>query len=479
MSQARSRFSIILTLCFVATLASAASCGKKDEAGKTGDSPGAKASSSSSSSPANLPTAELKSALQAIPADALGVVSVSFPMTLSDMSTGFGLLPFDPALAKEMQGALIDHSKTHLGIDASQVRSIVLFATDAKNPSGAAIVSPVQGELKGEVVTLDNVRFVVIADGGEIVAAQSGQTLIVGKKESVQAALASLSGGPSLATSDSAFAKFAAKQVVGSYFSVSADVSKLPLPKLPMTEGLSHAGLSFAGSGIHLAIHGQKETLEMLSTTAKGSLQLATNMAKQNMAESKDDFFEGSAGIMGYYMAKNLDSMLKPTIEGDLMTLDFPFESGDSAPMIFVAISGILAAVAIPAFMKYIKKSKTIEANQFLKNLYDRTRVYSMNQSKLPASVGPTPPLGSCCQQGEKCMPQMELWQHPTWQALDFALKDPHYYSYEFVSHENSFEIKAYGDLDCDGVYSTYVMSGGGKDMGGDSGTIYKENALE
>ena len=44
--------------------------------------------------------------------------------------------------------------------------------------------------------------------------------------------------------------------------------------------------------------------------------------------------------------------------------------------MIVVAIIGILAAVAIPAFMKYIKKSKTAEANQFLKKMSDAARTY-------------------------------------------------------------------------------------------------------
>ncbi|MCP4446679.1 MAG: prepilin-type N-terminal cleavage/methylation domain-containing protein, partial [Myxococcales bacterium] len=42
--------------------------------------------------------------------------------------------------------------------------------------------------------------------------------------------------------------------------------------------------------------------------------------------------------------------------------------------MIVVAIIGILAAVAIPAFMKYMKKSKTAEANQFLKKMSDSAR---------------------------------------------------------------------------------------------------------
>ena len=49
--------------------------------------------------------------------------------------------------------------------------------------------------------------------------------------------------------------------------------------------------------------------------------------------------------------------------------------------MIVVAIIGILAAVAIPAFMKYIRKSKTTEARQFVKKIYDGARAYYLDQN--------------------------------------------------------------------------------------------------
>jgi type IV pilus assembly protein PilA len=471
MFQARKLSSIVLALCFFAGALSALSCGKKSDDTTPATGTSAKAS------PASLPTAELKAALQAVPSNALGVVSMAFPMTLSDMSTGFGFVPFDPAVASEMQAALLEHSKTHLGIDASQVRSILVFADSAAEPSGAAIISPVEGTLKGEAITEENIRFVIIDREEQVVATQSGKTLLIGKMPSVKSALATMKSGDSLAKSDSAFAKLASEQVLASYFSVTADLSKLPLPKIPMTEGLSHAGARFATDGLHLAIHGKKETLEMLSSTAKGSLQMAINLAKANMESSRDDFAEGTAGIMGYYTAKNFGSLLEPVIEGERMTLDFAFEGGGSMPIIFVSVTGILAAVAIPAFMKYIKKSKASEASMFLRKLSDGARSFALETGSLPESVGPTPPLGSCCAQGEKCSPEAELWQHPTWQALNFAIDDPHYYSYEFVNHGASYELKAYGDLDCDGTYSTFVMPSGSGDDG--SPTLYKENELE
>ena len=52
--------------------------------------------------------------------------------------------------------------------------------------------------------------------------------------------------------------------------------------------------------------------------------------------------------------------------------------------MIVVAIIGILAAVAIPAFSKYIRKSKTSEASQFVKKVYDGARAYYQDANYEP-----------------------------------------------------------------------------------------------
>ncbi|MCB0309234.1 MAG: prepilin-type N-terminal cleavage/methylation domain-containing protein, partial [Bdellovibrionales bacterium] len=44
--------------------------------------------------------------------------------------------------------------------------------------------------------------------------------------------------------------------------------------------------------------------------------------------------------------------------------------------MMVVAIIGILAAVSIPAFLKYIKKSRTSEARLNIRKIYDGESVY-------------------------------------------------------------------------------------------------------
>jgi hypothetical protein len=109
--------------------------------------------------------------------------------------------------------------------------------------------------------------------------------------------------------------------------------------------------------------------------------------------------------------------------------------------------------------------------------MYDGARAYYMDQqvsatSMAPVakqfpgpSIGPTPPLAELCANGaEKFMPKPTDWEAPVWMALNFEMRDPHYYSYEYrvegEGAEQKFTVLAYGDLDCDGEHSTLKLSG-------------------
>ncbi len=159
-----------------------------------------------------------------------------------------------------------------------------------------------------------------------------------------------------------------------------------------------------------------------------------------------------------------------------------------------IMIIGILAAIAIPAFMKNSRKAKNTEATWHVKRMYDGARVYyeesrmELGAGQFPetAAEATVPRLGACCTGVRgKCAPDPSLWTAPTWQALRFSVDDPHYYSYRYESAgrggDAMFSAAAHGDLDCDGTYSTFELVGSIQADGTVTGAagFYKERELE
>ncbi len=133
--------------------------------------------------------------------------------------------------------------------------------------------------------------------------------------------------------------------------------------------------------------------------------------------------------------------------------------------MIVVAIIGILAAVAVPAFMKYMKRARTTEAAPNLKKIFDGAKSYyekgatvtrngTVVPVQFPTTVLLTPAAKCCLNDSGKCVDTN--WEDPTWSTIGFEISDPHYFQYEFLATLNTFTAGAYGNLDCDATWSTY-----------------------
>ena len=138
---------------------------------------------------------------------------------------------------------------------------------------------------------------------------------------------------------------------------------------------------------------------------------------------------------------------------------------------------GVLAAVAIPAFLKYIRRSKTTEARMNLFQLRTRALAYyskprtGKNGKALPAEFPCSnmgwvcsPTAKPCSNNATRYKPNPKNWQHACWKQLGFSLKQGHYYRYCFRAagkgESASFTIRAQGDLDCDGKLSLYEVQG-------------------
>ena len=145
--------------------------------------------------------------------------------------------------------------------------------------------------------------------------------------------------------------------------------------------------------------------------------------------------------------------------------------------MIVVAIIGILAAVAIPAFVKYLRKAKTVEATEALDKVKVGAKAYfqadhydgsaNLLSKQFVASTPVTPAADTCCSVaagGPKCIPSPADWNTDSWRSLHFQLTEPHYYWYQFTATgENkaaTFNAFAFGNLDCDSDISTYKLVG-------------------
>jgi type IV pilus assembly protein PilA len=153
--------------------------------------------------------------------------------------------------------------------------------------------------------------------------------------------------------------------------------------------------------------------------------------------------------------------------------------------MIVVAIIGILAAVAIPAFMDYMKKSKSSEASLNLNKIGKNLKTYFDERTAFPNLAGGRLPThqatgGAGCCGGvgtpanaaapnttinNKCDAKPVEWQDSAgWSEIEFAVNEPSQYQYEYplpsvpTGTAAAAFAYAYGDLDCDGVESTWTL---------------------
>jgi prepilin-type N-terminal cleavage/methylation domain-containing protein len=154
--------------------------------------------------------------------------------------------------------------------------------------------------------------------------------------------------------------------------------------------------------------------------------------------------------------------------------------------MIVVAIIGILAAVAIPAFTRYVKKSRTAEAVGHLNKEWAGSLTYyesdhilsggTMQPKQFPGPAGDWVSTTECgCMTGSRCPGNNAAWSSAVWVALNFSLPDPHNYmpGYTGAATGSSATFVAYakGDLNCNGVLSEFSRTGAINSIGDVTGS--------
>ncbi|MCU1276755.1 MAG: hypothetical protein JWM53_301 [bacterium] len=125
----------------------------------------------------------------------------------------------------------------------------------------------------------------------------------------------------------------------------------------------------------------------------------------------------------------------------------------------FTLMTGVYAAVAIPAFMKYIRRSKTVEASMNTRLLADAVARLSAQQWADLAESDWTPAGSACSQPNGKFPVDASAFGGEPWATIGFSVRDPHYYQYRVRRDAGGFVAEARGDLDCDGKFSHFARA--------------------
>ena len=120
-------------------------------------------------------------------------------------------------------------------------------------------------------------------------------------------------------------------------------------------------------------------------------------------------------------------------------------------------ITGIIAAIAIPAFQRYVDRSKTVEATMNVRRLADSVIALEAASEKpiTLASSDWTPPNGACGAPGAHIPSQPNAWGHP-FTDLEFDGESARHFQYRVQQTGTLVTVEARGDLNCNGVFSNF-----------------------
>lgn len=139
--------------------------------------------------------------------------------------------------------------------------------------------------------------------------------------------------------------------------------------------------------------------------------------------------------------------------------------------MIVVAIIGILAAVAIPAFINYMKRAKTSEATLNLDTISTGVMAYFVRDgaqtSCIPDDAAGTPSGNpTAAKKDPAAYDTATTFGSPEWVAIGWMPAEPFYYHYTWTqgtsncpvlsTDTNAGTATAQGNLDGDTDYSTF-----------------------
>ena len=339
----------------------------------------------------------------------------------------------------------------------------VVGSWTASEPTGALVMT---GAFNAEAVVEELKKSL---DGQPTASALGQGAVVVGMGKALEATQAAWAGkGETLGSNEALTTLLGKVNRAGTLVIAGQDIPKLG----GNFAGIEQLALSYdvsAGLDLKAWAKGDASLFEQAEKGLPMIKMGAAMMNKERLASSFSELpgidmeeFEGL--IRG---AKELIDSLELKVSGDTMAV-----SGSTRVDVKGALP-ILAVVAIPAFIKYMRRAKTVEAIDQIDNIYKGAVIYFQDPKsdpnqpdqrlpcQFPKSVPCTPAKSPCDYPERKYPASATRGQWDAWAALTFEMAEPHYFQYCFesggVGANAWMKVIAHGDLDCDGVKSTFT----------------------
>jgi hypothetical protein len=299
--------------------------------------------------------AEVTRALEAVPEGAIAVAVLSMPKPFWSYLLDYTMVPMSGGERSELDKDLRAVLGGQLGLDVTRARGAVGFM--ALPASAAAVFRDVSGALKG-----------ASADGlapleDQVVAGHRGTTMALGLEPAVRAAL-DVGGGKvkNLTRADPKLAAWFAEQGAGSWIFLGATPKAAPDAPHPISK-IDRLAISLGPKKLRAVAEGDPAALKQIATQIEALIaQSMTEMSALRAQAIKGELPVPIAaiGVYQYHQLKSMATHAKPVLRGNSLVIEVPIDVADSG-MVTVALIGMGAAVAIPAFMKYMRTSKSVE----------------------------------------------------------------------------------------------------------------------
>ncbi len=400
-----------------------------------------------------------ESLLEYVPHDAMAAVIMR--RNLLDSMLEF--IRTDPQLDADLGRYIVDR----LGFDLTDTEGLVGFAFDESIGLFLRIDDPglprgiVQEKVQGSGVTK------LLVDD-ELYAARLPRGVIVGGREAVLKALAPPP------------AQEPASGIVATLRGID-DQAAAPLDLLggvvDLDKALSEEGFKEMGvqldrivfsvdreRQIFAQIFGSRESLEKVKAIYEVFMAATLSELAQKKAASERTSETGEALglIVGYHTLRRLKDSLVIEMQPGAMSASFSFQE---LPMQGnTGLLGVAAALAVPAFVGYVRRAKTEEAKDNLNRLYETLAGYHKRNKRRARRlhIEMTPEAVPC---GDEPRP-FSADDLKRWAKIGFVPEGKGLFAYE-VGRPRDFQgdygkavlvLRAYGDLDCDGTRSTFEL---------------------